>query len=521
MTIQPSRRAYALAVFLILLVCYGYFMPKWADWGANSRADLVYAIGDQGVLNIDDYHENTGDKACFPGPYEDNTETCNGHYYTDKSIGPSLLALPFYIIFKGVAALPPVQTIIERGASLGNFSDTLNPEGQGFRPEAMYEGMALTFMTFFASSVPAAILGAVFFLFAARFARKDSYAFTLALIFGLATPAFAYSNVLYQHQLAAFGAFVGFFLLWRVIYEGANLRWLWVVGVLFGLVAITEYPVVPFVGLIFLWAVYKLPNRVALYRVVLGAIPLGLLFAAYNMAIFQTPLPVGYEYSTEWQGVHTQGFLSITTPDWKSFIGLTVTPFRGLFFISPILLLVLPGVVLMWQTRKEYRSVTVLLFLIIAGFLLYNSSSVMWWGGHSIGPRYLVPMIPFMALPIIFALNQLLRSPINRLVIVLLVGASLFNVWAQTIGGQAFPPAILDDGTEIRNPLMEYSIPMLLQGNIARNYGIFLGLPGFLSLLPLLVAIVGIYFVVPRWVDRSTRMQHNTKPLEQAASGNP
>jgi hypothetical protein len=159
------------------------------------------------------------------------------------------------------------------------------------------------------------------------------------------------------------------------------------------------------------------------------------------------------------------------------------------------------------------------LILIIAGFFLYNSSSVMWWGGHSIGPRYLVPMLPFMALPIIFAMNQLLRSRTNRLVFVVLVGVSLFNVWAQTIGGQALPPAILDDGTEIRNPLMEYSIPLLLQGNIARNYGIFLGLRGFHSLIPLLVAVLGIYFVVPRWVDRRT--QHSTRPLEQAARGNP
>jgi hypothetical protein len=98
MNAQPSRRTYAITLFLILMVCYGYFMPRWADWGANSRADLVYAFGDQGVLHIDDYHENTGDKACFPGPFDAATETCTGHYYTDKSLGPSLLALPFYMV---------------------------------------------------------------------------------------------------------------------------------------------------------------------------------------------------------------------------------------------------------------------------------------------------------------------------------------------------------------------------------------------------------------------------------------
>ncbi len=499
---QPSRRAYAAAVFLILLICYGYFMPKWADWAANSRADLVYAIVDEGVLMIDSYHENTGDKAFF-----------EEHYYTDKSLGPSLVALPFYAVFKAIATLPPVQNFIENGASLGGFSDTLNPEGAGFRPEAMYEGMALTFMTFFATSVPSALLGTVVFLLAARFARKDSYAFWLALIYGLATPVFAYSNVLFQHQLAAFGIFVGFYLLWRVIYENASLRWLWVVGVLFGFVAITEYPVVLFLGFIFLWAAFKMPNRLALYRVVFGALPLGLLFAAYNYTVFHTPLPVGYEYSTNWQEVHDQGFMSLTSPSFQTFLGLTFGPFRGLFFIAPVLLLAAPGLILMGRQRPEYRSVTVLLTLVIGGFLLYNSSSVMWWGGHAVGPRYLVPMIPFIALPIIFAFNWLLPQPAARYVVIFLAALSLFNVGAQTIAGQYFPPANVD-GVDITNPLVQYSLPLLAEGDVARNYGIvILGLPGMWSLIPLIAAVIVVYLIVPRWLDR--RIQPQTPALEQ------
>ena len=187
MKIQPSRRTYAITLFLILLACYGYFLPKWADWGANSRADLVYAVGDKGVLTIDDYHQNTGDKACFPGPYDLETDTCTGNYYTDKSIGPSLVALPFYMVFKGIAALPPIQNFIQSGRGVGSMGDTLNPEGEGVRPEAVRELLALTFISFFATSVPSAILGVVVFLFAAHFARKDSYAFLIGLVYGLGT----------------------------------------------------------------------------------------------------------------------------------------------------------------------------------------------------------------------------------------------------------------------------------------------------------------------------------------------
>jgi hypothetical protein len=520
MNLQTSRRTYAITLFLILLVCYGYFLPKWADWGANSRADLVYAVVDKGTLAIDDYHENTGDKACYPGPYTLETDTCVGHYYTDKSLGPSLIALPFYAVFKGIATIPPIQNFIQSGKGMGAMDDTLNPEGKGIRPEAVYELLALTFISFFTTSIPSAILSVVLFLFAARFARKDIYAFIVALVYGLGTIAFPYSNVLYQHQLAAFGTFVGFYLLWRVIFEQANLRWLWVVGVLFSLVVITEYPVVIPLGILFMWAAVKMPNRLALYRVALGAIPLGLIFAGYNYAIFGSPMPVGYEYSTLWQDVHQQGFLSITMPSLATFLGLTVSPFRGLFFLSPILLLGFAGIAYAWNDSKIDRSVVIVMSLVIGFFLLFYSSSVMWWGGSTVGPRYLTPMVPFLALPMIFAFNRWFASSVNRAVIVVLIALSFLNVWIQTTGGQSFPPAFTEDGTTITNPLFQYSLPLISQGNIARNYGMIAGLKGILSYIPLLVAAGAIYLLVPRWLNRREQQQNlQSQTVEQAAGG--
>lgn len=527
MKVQPSRRAYAITLFLILVVCYGYFLPKWADWGANSRADLVYAVGDSGVLYIDDYHENTGDKACFPGPFtvdpSDNTKgTCIGHYYTDKSLGPSLVALPFYMVFKGIAALPPVQRFIESGKGIGSVSDTIDTQGDDITPRKVYEYMALTFITFFASAIPSALLGVVFFLTAARFARKDSYAFLLALAYGLGTIAFPYSNALYQHQLASFGMFAGFYLLYRVIYERANLRWLWVVGILFSLTAITEYPAIPMLGVIFLWAAYKMPNRVALYRVVMAAIPLMIVFAVFNYAIFQTPLPAGYKYSTNWQGEHTTGFMSLEAPSLKlveRLYGLTVSPVRGIFLLQPFLLLAIPGFYWMWKGRKDQRDIVVVSGLVVAAFVLYNASSAMWWGGHTIGPRYLVPMLPFLCLPIIMAFNRLLDTVGGRILTGILVGLSILFIGASLIGGQLWPPvkvfptdlALMTSTSQF----IDYTLPMLRDGNITRNFGQVVGLKSYLSLLPLLVVVVGLYLLLPRWLSR--REVAYTPPLQRTA----
>ena len=517
------RNVYAVTVFLILLIAYAYFMPKWADWNANSRMDLVYAVGDLGVLHIDDYHENTGDKACFPGPYDLENDVCEGHYYTDKSLGPSLVALPFYMVYKAVAAIPPVQNFINNGQLPGNFAETLNPEGRGALAESIYQGMALTFVTFFATSVPSALLGAVVFLFAARFTPRPIYAVVLALAYGLATIAFSYSNILVQHQLAAFGAFIGFYLLWRVIYENASLRWLWLAGVLFSLAVITEYPVVVILGPIFLWAVYAMPNRLALYRVVLGALPLGLLFAGYNYAVFQTPLPVGYEYSTLWQETHDAGFLSLTAPSLARYYGLTFSPIRGLFLLSPFLLLVLPGLVMWWRQRSSERPLVLVLALVLLGYLTFYASSVMWWGGHTVGPRYLISMLPFMALPIIFAFNTLFERRWGIALSAVLIALSVLHVWGLTIAGQAWPPTDEFPNTIAQMnatfPVVDHALPLLAQGDIARNYGgIVLGLSGLSGLIPLIAAMLLVGFGLPFLLLRRTNYPHAPNLKHKAIS---
>ena len=217
-----TGRGRVVLVFLFLLTCFGYFFPRLSNWESNSRMDLVYALGDEGTIRIDDYHLNTEDKAFF-----------EGHYYTEKSIGPSLTALPFYVLFRALVRLPPLARLANGETTLGAlpslervYAEHRLPKpgtpGAGHAP--VYHAMALTFVTFFSVAIMSAILGVAVYMMAARLSSRPRNALVLALVFGLGTPAFAYSNELYQHQAGAFGAFVGFFLLWRVVKEGASKR---------------------------------------------------------------------------------------------------------------------------------------------------------------------------------------------------------------------------------------------------------------------------------------------------------
>ena len=113
-----------------------YFLPRWADWGANSRLNLTLAIVEQGTLSIDDYYENTGDYAYF-----------EGHYYLDKAPGPSFLAVPVYAAAYPILNMEPVQNILTRVAESGAFSGTLNEEGTGLLPEKIYDFLVLYWVT--------------------------------------------------------------------------------------------------------------------------------------------------------------------------------------------------------------------------------------------------------------------------------------------------------------------------------------------------------------------------------------
>jgi 4-amino-4-deoxy-L-arabinose transferase-like glycosyltransferase len=356
-------------------------------------------------------------------------------------------------------------------------------------------------MTLFAVSLPSAVLGVIVYRFACRFVPRERDALAAALVYGLATVAFPYGKALFQHQVSALGAFVGFYLLWRVAREGAAAWRLWLAGGLFGLAAISEYPVAPFLLLLVLWAWREMARPRALYRVVLGGLPLVLLFAAYNWVIFHTPLPAGYRYHVEYHDVHGQGFMGFTGPTWAALYGITLSPYRGLFFLSPVLLLSVPGLVFLWRDPRS-RSTAGLVTLLLGGFLLYVASYLYWSGGDAVGPRFLVPLVPFLMLPVARAWAHWYDRPAGRAALLVLLLVSTFNVWTQSIAGQRYPPYQFR-GEVVTNPTLQWALPVLREGDIADNYGRRLGLAGLASLLPLALAAGAVVLVTRRLPARS------------------
>lgn len=490
-TIRPTKsglRGAEWYIFLLLVISFTYVLPRWADWNVNSRMDLILAVVDNHTLQIDRYYENTGDYAKF-----------QEHYYSDKAPGSSLVGIPVYATFQLLGGPALVANLVSQFGNSALLS-TLNANGRGLNQDSVYFYVALVFVTFVTSVLPSALLGVLLYRFALEWSATPWHAVIVALAYGIATPAFAYANNMYGHQLSAFWLFSAFSLAMRAA-QGVR-PWLYavLVGLLLGMALITEYPTALIVAGVGLYAIYKWHNAKMVALACLAGIPPLVLMSLYNYAIFSNPLPVGYLYSPLYTELHHIGLISLTYPKLDIIFELAFGTYRGLFLISPYLLVSILG--FYWFAREPGARAEFFVSLwAFVSFWLFNSSSAMWQGGFGVGPRYLLPMLPFLALPLTFTLKHA-RALWAHAGIAALLFASFVLVWLLTISGQEFPQYQTF-------PLVQYSLPLLARGEIARNVGMFLNLRGVASLAPWLL-IVSIASFIYFW---RVRPHYRTPPV--------
>jgi hypothetical protein len=473
-----------LLIFLTLLVAYVYVLPRWADWSQNSRLNLVRALVEQRTTVIDAYVANTGDYALY-----------NGRTYTDKPPGLSFVALPFYAAAFPIIEHPRVQPLLSKIAGGGALNSTLNESGTGINSEKVRHFVAQALSTVVTVAFPAALLGALLYaaLFQLGFGRPIRLLATFA--YGLATPAAAYAGNFYSHQFVAALLFGAFFILLHAKEPGGSAVFpslaaraslgavrAFLFGLLCSYALISEYPPAVIIAAFGVWALIRL-RPTDLLLAAIGGLPPLLLMAFYNLNAFGTIWPVGYSHSALWQDQHHTGFMSITYPKPEAIWGLLFGSFRGLFSRAPWLLLAIPGFFIWWRNPVQRGLLGICLAATILLTLFYGSS-VMWWGGYGVGPRYLVPMLPFLAIPAAYGVRFLWSSRGGKLLVVLLVAISSVLTWLETLAGQSFP----NDAS--RNPWSDIVLPAWQAGNVARNVGTALGLDGALSMVPLAALLV-------------------------------
>ncbi|MCL4369608.1 MAG: hypothetical protein M1380_01690 [Chloroflexi bacterium] len=335
--------------FVLVFTAYSFFVPP-AGPNELSRYDLLLALA-----------RDTIDKA-----------SAGGHYYTDKAIGTSLLGLPWWLL-----------------------SDQIYRFGQYGEVRADFQ---LWTATVGAVSLPSALLVLLVYCVARTLSGSLGRALLTAGAFGFATIAFPFATMFYGHQPAAIFGFAAFAAAFYWRRQAHSSPWLLgLAGFLAGWAAITEYPaaIIGAVAAVYIlsfsegrksWWAYALGGLV-------GLLPLGI----YNMVAFGAPWRLGYGFVGDSAfAAMGMGIMGVTTPKLSALLDITMGR-TGLFSRSPFLLLALAGFVFWWR-RGQFRREALLCLAISIGFLLYNAGYYLPLGGYGVGPRFLVPSLPFLVL---------------------------------------------------------------------------------------------------------------------------
>jgi hypothetical protein len=352
-------------------------------------------------------------------------------------------------------------------------------------------------VTFFTVSLPSAALWLLVYCLLCDLGTPRRIGLTVSLACGLGTLAFPYATVFYSHQTAAFLLFSTFYLLFQIKQRRVSQRWLWFSGALLGLAVFTDFPSLLPTAILLGYACTCVPRRTMLWPIIAGALPFAAVLGLYNDLCFGSPLASSYRYLALFPEQSRYGLLGFSLPNWTAFWGITFSPYRGLFFSSPFLLLAMPGTWLAWRARV-WRAEVVLAAVVMAAYLVLISSYYDWKGGFAVaGPRNLIPLLPFAALPVARAIATAWRVAYWRPIIVASLAWSCLAIFIQTASAQAFAPI------SIPNPLFDFFLPAFLGGDINRNVGMALHLGGWSSLAPFVTLLLAMS--VALWLQAGQR----------------
>lgn len=402
-----------ILLFAIFLFSYSYFVHWIGGWNESSRLDLVYSIVERHSFNIDPYHQNTGDKAFF-----------QGHYYSDKAPGLSFFAVPFYILIKIIAAGFKLPIVFNA-------------------PDSLIVFYLLTLLTV---GLPSALAGVLFYKFIGYFTDNKIFQLAASVGYSLCTLVFPYSTLFIGHQFSAALAFSAFFLAFYMKQKNFNKPLaLFLTGFLAGYAVISEYPSVIIAVALFFYILSFLKAKKNIIFFILGAVSPALLLMYYNRACFGNPFLLSYKFEASnpaFEGMK-EGFFGITSFSFKSLYGITFGPYRGLYRTSPLLLLSIPGFYYFFR-RKEYRPEFYFSLFVTSVFIVLNSSYYMWYGGATMGPRHIIPILPFMSLGLIFFLERFRGKRWVISLFRILLALSFLMMLFGTAVDPRLPPANID-----------------------------------------------------------------------------
>jgi len=219
--------------------------------------------------------------------------------------------------------------------------------------------------------------------------KKQAY--LASMFFGITSYSFVFAQSTYEHHFEMFFILISSYYALKKntensgLYSGLMLS----LGLVFRTTTILAVPAI---------LLMQSDNKERLKSLTTLGIGVGFIML-YNYYRFGSPFESGY--SLAWSLAHSDKF-----DFWSlsripiAFFGFLFSPGKGLIFFSTTIVVAFWGIKTFW---KKQRLISYSILLISATYLGSFSMNFAWHGSiWSYGPRYILPIIPFLYLPIIY-----------------------------------------------------------------------------------------------------------------------
>jgi hypothetical protein len=256
-------------------------------------------------------------------------------------------------------------------------------------------------------------LSAVLLFVTARRLVTWRWAVAIALVYGVGTSAWSISSqALWPHALSALciAALSAIFVERTPVDAESTLA-----GVVAALMVINRPQSVPMAALAAFHS-WRCGGRQFFFFCLVPAVA-GMLTLGYNLSVF-------HSFVGSYQTLN-----HFSTPIYEGAYGLLMSPNRGLFIYTPVMILAFWGAVRVW--RQPSSPWLRLLTIGLAAHLVIHAGFSEWWAGYTYGPRYFADVLPALALLLAYGLVPLCTS---RAMTIVAATAIAFGVVVQAIG---------------------------------------------------------------------------------------